>query len=202
MRAVATRVSRHDAELPATSALVRAAQAGDRDAFAALYHRHARLAHAVLLGSVPPDDARDLLQNVFLVALRELPKLRDVEAFGGWIVQIARNEARMHHRARRPMESIDDDAALGRVHTSRATLASLASRASADVDVDARLDAERIMGQVRELPEKVREPLLMRLVEGMSGDEIARATGLTHGTVRVYLHEGMRLLRERLRERE
>lgn len=38
----------------------------------------------------------------------------------------------------------------------------------------------------------------MRLVEGMTGPEIAVATGLTHGTVRVYLHEGMRLLRSSL----
>ena len=193
MRGVATPMARLDADLPATSALVRAAQEGDRDAFAALYRRHARLVHVVLLGSVPPDDARDLLQDVFLVALRELPRLRDAEAFGAWIVQIARNEARMHHRAHRDTEPLDD---------ARHGGAQASSAANAPADDDARLDAERIMAHVRELPAKVSEPLLLRLVEGMSGEEIARATGLTHGTVRVYLHEGMRLLRERLRARE
>jgi len=39
---------------------------------------------------------------------------------------------------------------------------------------------------------------VLRLVEEMSGEEIAKQTGLTHGTVRVYLHHGIRLLREQL----
>ena len=192
MRGVATLVPRLDAEGPSTDALVRAAQRGDRDAFAVLYQRHARLVHAVLLASVPPDDASDLIQEVFLAALRKLPALRDPGAFGGWLIQIARNAARMHHRSRRPTEPLDD-ALHGGVH---------ASDERPDADLHAQLDAERIMAQVRALPAKLREPLLLRLVEGMSGEEIARSTGLTHGTVRVYLHEGMRMLRARLRGEE
>jgi RNA polymerase sigma-70 factor (ECF subfamily) len=190
VRGVATPVPHLDDETPSTDALVRAAQRGDRDAFAALYERHARLVQAVLLASVPPDDASDLLQEVFLTALRELPRLRDPAAFGGWLIQIARNAARMHLRSRRPTEPLDDA-----VHRDVRT-----SDDSPNVGLDAQLDAERIMAHVRALPVKLREPLLLRLVEGMSGEEIARATGLTHGTVRVYLHEGMRSLRERLQE--
>lgn len=180
-----------DVDARSTGALVRDAQNGDRDAFATLYRRHARLVHVVLLGSVASDDAPDLLQDVFLAALRELPQLRDPDAFGGWLMQIARNQARMHHRARRPLESFDD-AVHGRVG---------AIDRSVDASIEARSDAEHVMRHVRELPPKLREPLLLRLVEGMSGEEIARATGLSHGTVRVYLHEAMRLLRRRLGEK-
>jgi RNA polymerase sigma-70 factor (ECF subfamily) len=43
-----------------------------------------------------------------------------------------------------------------------------------------------------------RETLIMRLVYGMTGPEIAEATGLEHGSVRVNLHRGMKLLREKL----
>jgi RNA polymerase sigma-70 factor (ECF subfamily) len=180
-----------DADERSIGALVRDAQGGDRDAFAALYRRHARLVHVVLLGSVAPDDVPDLLQDVFLAALRELPRLRDPDAFGGWLVQIARNQAKMHHRSQRPLESFDD-AVHGRVAT---------GDRPPDARLEARSDAEYVMGHVRELPAKLREPLLLRLVEGMSGEEIARVTGLSHGTVRVYLHEAMRLLRRRLEER-
>jgi RNA polymerase sigma-70 factor (ECF subfamily) len=57
-----------------------------------------------------------------------------------------------------------------------------------------------ILAVVRALPEPYREPLILRLVEGMTGPEIARHTGLTHGSVRVNLCRGMQMLREKLGE--
>ena len=65
--------------------------------------------------------------------------------------------------------------------------------------VDETCRANEILGLVRQLPEAYRETLALRLIEGFSGPEIAAATGLTHGSVRVNLHRGMQLLRERLR---
>ena len=55
---------------------------------------------------------------------------------------------------------------------------------------------------IRTLPEAYRETLLLRLVEGLPGPEIARRTGLTHGSVRVNLCRGMKLLRARLSAEE
>ena len=54
----------------------------------------------------------------------------------------------------------------------------------------------------RKLPEAYRETLILRFIEGMTGPEIAARTGLTPGSVRVNLHRGMALLRERLGGRE
>jgi RNA polymerase sigma-70 factor (ECF subfamily) len=48
------------------------------------------------------------------------------------------------------------------------------------------------------LPEAYRETLVLRLVEGMTGPEIAARTGLTAASVRVNLHRGMKQLREKL----
>src|SRR5260370_18611328 len=62
-------------------------------------------------------------------------------------------------------------------------------------------EAVIILGVVRGLPEAYREPLILRLVEGMTGPEIAARTGLTHGSVRVNLYRGMQLLRVKLNER-
>jgi RNA polymerase sigma-70 factor (ECF subfamily) len=53
---------------------------------------------------------------------------------------------------------------------------------------------------LRSLPEAYRETLTMRLVEGLTGPEIAEATGLTAGSVRVNLCRGMELLRELLKQ--
>ena len=48
------------------------------------------------------------------------------------------------------------------------------------------------------MPDAYRETLVLRLVEGMTGPEIAAAAGMTHESVRVNLHRGMKLLREKL----
>lgn len=61
-----------------------------------------------------------------------------------------------------------------------------------------RVQALEALAAIRSLPESYRETLLMRLVARMSGPEIAMRTGMTPGSVRVNLHRGMKLLRERL----
>jgi len=63
-------------------------------------------------------------------------------------------------------------------------------------------EAAQALAAIRSLPEAYRETLMLRLVEGMSGDEIAERTGLTSGSVRVNLHRGMQLLREALGQGE
>ena len=55
-----------------------------------------------------------------------------------------------------------------------------------------------MLGIIRSLPEAYRETLVLRLVEGMTGPEIAERTGLTPASVRVNLHRGMKMLREQL----
>ena len=61
-----------------------------------------------------------------------------------------------------------------------------------------RTDALAVLAAIRTLPDAYRETLVLRLVEGMTGPEIATRTGLTPASVRVNLHRGMKQLRERL----
>ena len=63
---------------------------------------------------------------------------------------------------------------------------------------DAALEALEVLDLIRHLPEAYREPLILRLVEGMTGPEIARQTGLTPDSVRVNLCRGMKMLRQLL----
>src|SRR5215470_9619967 len=58
-------------------ALVLAARGGDRGAFGMLYQRYGRMVHGVLLARVPRGQVEDLVQDVFLTALRRLESLRD-----------------------------------------------------------------------------------------------------------------------------
>ena len=168
--------------------LARRARAGDRSAFARIYERYASTIHGVLLAVAPRQDARDLVQEVFLLALRAIPRLDDPESVGPWLVRIARNRAHDAHKSRRTVVELPED-----------------HGAAADGSIESRGDgleedeeAARALDAVRSLPEAYRETLILRLVEGMSGPEIAARTGMTHGSVRVNLHRGMKLLRERL----
>ena len=72
------------------SPLVSAAQAGDRVAFGRLYEQYARMVHGILMARVPLSEVDDLVQEVFLVALRRLSTLRDLARFGAWLAAIAR----------------------------------------------------------------------------------------------------------------
>jgi RNA polymerase sigma-70 factor (ECF subfamily) len=156
--------------------LVRAAQAGDVASFEILYSRYAPVVHAILLGRLPPPDADDVTQNVFITALTKLGSLREPAAFAGWIARTARNAAEDHRR--RMIDTVEIDTAF-------------ATRGTQSEDAE----AARALEAIRALPAAYRETLLLRLVEGMSGPEISARTGLTPGSVRVNLHRGMQMLR-------
>ena len=165
---------------PASGAqLVAAARGGDCEAFGELYRLFARAVHGVLVTRVPPQDADDLVQDVFMHAWPRLGELREPAAFGAWICTIARRRAADHHRRARPSAELTD------------------VFASSDKP-DVHAEAVSALAAIQSLPEAYRETLALRLVEGLSGAEIAAATGLTHDSVRVNLHRGFKLLRERL----
>src|SRR6266436_2965681 len=77
-------------EISEDAILVGAAQHGDRAAFGALYQRYARMVHGVLLARVPIGDVDDLVQDVFLIALKRLSALHEARSFGPWLAAIAR----------------------------------------------------------------------------------------------------------------
>jgi RNA polymerase sigma-70 factor (ECF subfamily) len=162
------------------SQLVRSAVAGDQRAFAGLHARFAPMVHAILLARLPHADAEDQVQEVFLTAWKKLAQLDDPAVFGAWLGAIARHRAVDCHRRRRPTEPLAD---------------ALPDPGASSSDV---AEAHHVLAQIRELPEAYRETLVMRLVEGMSGPEIAEVTGLEPGSVRINLHRGMKILRQRL----
>ncbi len=168
-------------------ALVRAAQRGDRTAFGLLYARYSRMVHGILLARVPFSDVDDLVQDVFLQALPRLSTLRRVSHFPGWLASIARNRATDFHRRVKPNEEFDEE---------WSSVESELSAPSTNHSSHSSAEAHAVLDAIRSLPDAYREPLILRLVEGLNGPEIAARTGLTHGSVRVNLHRGMLQLRE------
>lgn len=161
------------------AASVAAARRGDARAFAELHRALAPMVHAVLIARLPPRDVDDLVQEVFLSAWRALPGLREDEQVGAWLCAIARRAAaRNLARARPAQEALPADLV--------------------DPRGGGQVGAAEILAQLQALPPAYRETLAMRLVEGLSGQEIAAATGLTPESVRVNLSRGMARLRARL----
>lgn len=164
--------------------LVSAARDGDRAAFGRLYDRYARMVHGLLLAKVPLAEVDDLVQDVFMMALRRLSTLRDIGSFGAWLAAIARNRANDYHRRSSPEEQVSEDTPDESIES---------GNTSGDHEGPA-----AILDTVKTLPAAYRETLILRLVEGMTGPEIAARTGMTHGSVRVNLHRGMQQLRAKL----
>ena len=162
---------------PIEQTIVRAVLEGEHDRFGRLYEMYAPLVHGVLLARVPRDEVDDLVQDIFLHALRKLHTLRNPTAFGPWIAMIARNRAMDFHRASRETVEIEENTAV----------AKSPSRT-----------AKEVLDFIRQLPDAYRETLVLRFVEGMTGPEIAVRTGLTPASVRVNLHRGMKLLRTKM----
>jgi RNA polymerase sigma-70 factor (ECF subfamily) len=177
------------------AALVRSVQRGHRPAFAALYAAFHRAVHAVLLARVPSQDARDLVQDVFAHAFEKIADLTEPAAFPGWLLTMARNRATDHLRRARRFVSLGPqltpDPGARDAHPAREVV-------DAAIEPPPRVEATEALNALRALPDAYRETLIMRLVEGMTGPEIAARTGLTPDSVRVNLHRGMKLLRAQL----
>src|SRR6266478_6421751 len=125
--------------------LVSAARGGDRAAFGRLYHHYARMVHGILLARVPPREVDDLVQEVFLLALRQLHALRDVSRFGPWLGTITRNRANDYFRKAIPVEKVTEP-------VSENQAGSRTSHHAAEQEADV------ILAAVRDLPEPYREP--------------------------------------------
>lgn len=157
--------------------LVKQAREGSRVAFGQLYQQYSRMVHGLLLARVPHSEVEDMVQDVFLLALRRLRSLRDDKAFGGWLAMIARNQAVDYHR-RAP-----------RITELKETMLQ---------ETPPSPEAHAVLDTIRSLPDAYRETLILRLVEGLNGPEIAEQTGLSPDSVRVNLHRGMKMLREKM----
>lgn len=158
---------------------VREARRGSQAAYAWLYRRFSPLVYSIHLARTSRAHADDLVQETFATAFDRLGQLQADDRFGPWIATIAR---------RMPPSS----AACG-VDWGEAD-----DPACPSAGPDTKAEARQLLHAVRRLPEAYRDTLLMRLVEGLSGPEIAALTGLTPESVRVNLHRGMAKLRDAL----
>jgi RNA polymerase sigma-70 factor (ECF subfamily) len=169
------------------SVLVLRCQAGDHAAFEELVAQfQPRLRYFLLKMVRDSNRVDDLLQDVWLDVFRQVPRLADRDAFPAWLFQIARHRAFRELRRR------------GQVPCS---LDGVGEPAAEELDEEFTAeDAERVHAALDQLAPEHREVLLLRFLEEMSYEEMARVTGCQLGTVGSRLHYAKRALRRVIEE--
>jgi RNA polymerase sigma-70 factor, ECF subfamily len=165
--------------------LVTRAQRRDPDAFAELIARFERSALAVALAQVhDAHRASDAVQEGFLRAWQELPRLQDAARFGGWLLQIIRNAAIDARRRIRPCVAAFPD--LPAPGTDPAQTLEAADRAA------------RVKMALEGLDEVTRTAVMLRYYEGLSAKEIGEALDMSPASIDMRLSRARGQLRELL----
>jgi RNA polymerase sigma-70 factor, ECF subfamily len=137
-------------------------------------------------------DAEDVSQDVFARAVRAVGEFRGDAAIKTWLYQIARNECLTRLAAIKRDTAYKSDWAWFSALTGDNPGAD-----AAVINDDLRKALESAIG---ELEPMLREALLLRDVEGLSYDEIARVTGTSLATVKTRIHRAREKLKRRLAE--
>jgi RNA polymerase sigma factor (sigma-70 family) len=139
-------------------------------------HRFARTLCAT------PEDAEDAAQEALIVLYQKIGTLRAATALASWMFQIVRHECMRRSRLalRRPVSSATTEP-------------------SVEVTALARLEVERIVSSIAQLPSEQRAVLVLRDIQGLSGKATAQALGLSRAAMKSRLHRGREALRLQLR---
>ena len=176
-----------------------AIRGGSIDAFREFVERHGDVVYSVLRRLVEsPDLAEELAQETFVRAYEGLDGFRGESGFRTWLVQIAINLVRDRRRAARRAPTV-------------VSLEELRARSSSDADPPERRPsvepigmlaqrevATRLERELERLPADYREAFVLKHIEGMPYEEIARVTGQSVGCLKVRVHRARARLRESL----
>jgi RNA polymerase sigma-70 factor (ECF subfamily) len=171
--------------------LLRRAGKGDAEAFQALLERHAPALYRFALRTCGPGrESEDAVQDALLAAWRGASGFRGDSAARTWLLQIVVNACRRRHRRRSgeptaldPIEAASAEADSGTGPEER-TQAREVGRA-----------IDRALG---EMSPEAREVLVLRDVEGLSGDDAAAALGIPLAAMKSRLHRARLELKERV----
>lgn len=183
----------------ADAELVRRVRAGDDGAFEQLYHRYHRRITAYIHGMVHDHGrAEDVAQDVFVSALRRIRATDRPIAFKPWVYEIAKNACiDQFRRSRRAEEvSYDADEGLGAADYGRL----VSPEALPEAELESKTNLDHLRGAFGGLSETHHEILVLRELEGLSYDQIARRLGLSRSQVESTLFRARRRLEEEYAE--
>jgi RNA polymerase sigma-70 factor, ECF subfamily len=179
--------------------LVKAAQTGDAKAFRALVERYQRrVVQLALAMTKDADEAMDIAQETFVRVHRYLPSFKGDSSFFTWTYRIAMNLSLDAQRRKGRLERVDveqgDEAEIEAAMDPPS--AALAGPQRQALNAELR---ERIEEALADLSENHRAILLLREVEGLSYEDLARVLGIRKGTVMSRLFHARLKMQNKLR---
>lgn len=173
--------------------LIARARAGEAAAFGALYDRYVEAVYRYVFYRVRETaEAEDVTSEVFMKALRAMPRYETRQPFLAWLYRIARNAVIDRARRRRTQVSFED--ALAHPNADRIL--------DPDATLFRQVDAETLRGAIRQLTPLQQEVIVLRYVEGLDTRAIARIVGKREGTVRGIEFRALGALRQLVPSRE
>lgn len=170
------------------------ALAGRQPAYAELMRRHRDWVYRLVRGSVGDgDEALDVTQNAFIAAFSALDRYDATRPFRIWIARIALNKCRDWARRRRVRSFL----AFALPISAAEQLADDAM--PVDVALADKAELARARRAIAGLPASLREPLILRAIEGLSQAETAQVLGVTEKTVETRVYRARKKLMEMVR---
>jgi RNA polymerase sigma-70 factor, ECF subfamily len=176
-------------------------RAGDEQAFVMLVRRHHDAMIRLACGYVPSVAvAEEVVQDTWLGVLRGIGGFEGRSSVRTWLFRILVNRARTTAvRERRSVAIGDPEPAVD-----PARFDDTGHWASPPEhwteEADSRLDAAKLAGRLRsaidDLPDRQREVVTLRDIEGLSSEEVCSALEISEGNQRVLLHRGRSRLRQ------
>jgi RNA polymerase sigma-70 factor (ECF subfamily) len=169
------------------TALIRRVKDGEREAFDRLVRRHLQRAYAVAYRVVQNrEDAEDMVQEGFMAALKNIDRFELGRPFAPWLHRIIMNRALSARRSRafQLTDTLPEQQA-----GEEASPLTLALRGEV---------MDRFRASLADLPDRQRLVIELHDVDGFSAEEIGDQLGVAAGTVRWYIHQARRTLRDAL----
>ena len=171
------------------SRTIAACQQGDREALRVLFEAYKDRVYSIALYSLSGDEmaAGDATQQVFLKLMTRIGQFRGDAEFATWLYRLVVNTCHDEHRKQRRFVALADSF----LQTSAGGESPRASYARKEL-------AGRVQNAVAELKPKLRWPILLKYVEGLSYEEIAQVLNCSKGTVASRLNRAHKALGRRL----
>jgi RNA polymerase sigma-70 factor (ECF subfamily) len=178
------------AELIIDDRVIEACREGDREAFRLLFETYKDKVFSLAVYSFGGDEAAasDVSQQIFLKLMTAIGQFRGDSAFTTWLYRMVVNACIDEQRKRRRFLPFGDSVPMSKIEDRRPQ-----EKRYARLEV-----SESVQAAIKELSPKLRMPILLKYVEGLSYEEIAAVMGCSKGTIASRLNRGHQKLAQRL----
>ena len=186
----------NNADLLSDIELVKMTLAGDRQAYRQLVEKYQQRIYSIAFGVLHSrEDSLDVVQDVLIKAYRKLDKFRGTSSFYTWLYRITVNMAIDCCRKRKRTVEVEYDDQIGtEEEVDRRSLQATSENPAESLE---RKELNKmVMDAIASLPEEQKTVIILREIEGLAYEEIAKVTGISMGTVMSRLHYGRKKLRD------